>query len=280
MMLSLILPLLLTNAASSSSTPSHHPAQQLKRIHCLQYPNSPGCFSAESAYVDAICQPITPKGDVDLSALCNIFAILGGECELGVAFNASEARNPYFAPGRGWHYSQRSEKQRLCLCESQFWDAWRGRQACKRSHGGPANWDGAMPDEIVSSMNSAYCAAAATPTVGFWKFVNKWEVGEPAFSSFESEADKQAKTSVFSDPIGSQTAVSLYYTPRVTGFAALDVAALTRGASATHTDVWHGQVVATMSTIDLRRVEDRRHPRPKHRRWRRQRNQGVRVPAQ
>lgn len=52
----------------------------------------------------------------------------------------------------------------------------------------------------------------------------------------------QAKTSSYSDPLSGKTAVSLYYTPTITGNAVFNIAEVTHGAMPTTTNVVHGQI--------------------------------------
>ena len=90
-------------------------------------------------------------------------------------------------------------------------------------------------------MSSSYCAATSTPTVGIPGMISGW-YNRPRATSALGSAIAAAKTSIYSDPLSGKTAVSLYYTPTVTGTAVFNIAGVTHGATPTTTDVVHGQI--------------------------------------
>ena len=216
-------------------------------VTLLEDSTRPKCSSpsdslfCEADYLTQICRPLNSTGYVDLNAPCNVLDLLNIECiyglqhlDLGKDYDFSSPKNEHFI-------EQHTASQRLCACESQFWDSLQGCAACYREHGGGMEYT--APSSYISSMSSAYCAATATPTLGLIDFEESWYTIS-AFSSILSSATAEAKTSTFSDPIGNKTAVSLYYTPEVTGTAALHVG-LKANSTPTSTNVVNGQIVPT-----------------------------------
>ncbi|KAK3686745.1 hypothetical protein LTR37_019495 [Vermiconidia calcicola] len=185
-------------------------------------------------YVSSICMPVNGTGDADYSAPCNVVQALQYQCIYGVPLD--ESTNSRARP-------QANSTQRLCACQSQMFDMLHGCLACYEEHGMPGGLG--VSDDVISTASSEYCAASATPSLGLAEYLFQF-ASDPEVSSLASSVRAAASTS-FTDPIGNQTAVSLYYTPQVTGSAALDVPDLTRGATATTTNVVDGQVVATAS---------------------------------
>lgn len=134
---------------------------------------------------------------------------------------------------------QSNSTQRLCVCQSQFWSLLNGCLACYVAHGaGPNNGLGSVSKSSLSSLSSAYCAASATPSQGLFEVV---------YSLAPTNAVAPSATSSYSDPMGSKTEVSYYYTPSVTGTAAWMVAQATgmSMASFTTTNIMSGQIVPT-----------------------------------
>ena len=139
---------------------------------------------------------------------------------------------------------QSNNSQRLCACESQYWDSLKGCTACYRKHGEDSEF---LKPEFMSSISSAYCAATATPSLGLIDYLERQVVSKALEYSSNSSSGMTPSTS-FSDPMGTKTAVSLYYTPGVTGPRALDIGSLTGGAKMTTTNIVNGQIVATGGT--------------------------------
>lgn len=200
---------------------------------CKKHPNGRDC---ESEYLQDICAPNALTADFNFDAPCNIGVYIAYECTYGqkIHVNNTGLEKPSSKP-------QSSSAQRLCVCESLYFDAVQGCEDCYEAHGA-----GLVPHSVLSSMSSAYCAATATPTVGILEFGQDF-LAKPQFSSIFS-SNSAAATSTFSDPIGNKTDVTLYWTAPVSGTAILDVGAFTGTAKPTTTNVQNGQIVATAST--------------------------------
>ena len=105
-----------------------------------------------------------------------------------------------------------------------------------------------VPVEFITSMSSAYCAATATPTLGLLAYQDSFR-SKPQFKSIFGSTTGEAKaTQTFSDPLANSTAVRLYFTPAVTGSAALDIGVFTETVKPSTTSVKDGQIVATANT--------------------------------
>lgn len=204
---------------------------------CKKHPNGKDC---EFEYLQSICRPESSTGDINLDAPCNIYPYIAIECVYGQ--KPHMIKNGLETPkGK----PQSNSTQRLCICESSYWDAVQGCEECFTKHGGSGQ-EAPLPSNLISSMSSAYCAATATPTLGLSEFQASY-LNRPQFSSIFS-SNSATPTSTFSDPIGNKTDVSLYWTAPVTDTAILDVGAFTGTAKPTTTNVQKGQIVATAST--------------------------------
>ena len=211
--------------------------------YCSTHPNDETC---QAIYLTSVCEPRNSTGGLDYNAPCNIWSALMFECTYGnetLDLNETNAYTSFLDLGK----PQSNSSQRLCTCESQFWDSYQGCKACYEAHGS----DNSQASNQVSSISSAYCAATATPTLGLIDFWVSW-LEKPAKASILSSHSTRTKSSAFSDPIGNKTAVSLYYTPAVTGTAALDIAGLTDGATRSTTNILNGQIVPTTSVTTTR----------------------------
>lgn len=208
-----------------------------------------------------VCMPTNSSQLPDLNAPCNAVAIIEVQCVYGPSAlntlygqNAKRALNhlarrqdktspnPYNGPadtGDDGNLPELSNStQRDCTCQSQFFDQVSGCLDCYVAHGGSAEDDvGVTPDQI-KSISSSYCAASNTPTLGLAEYLYK--IASQLPSSTGSASSSQTH-----DPLGNRTAVSLYFTPSVTGSAAYIIADATNTAK-TSTDK-SGQIVPTMS---------------------------------
>ena len=132
-----------------------------------------------------------------------------------------------------------NEAERLCACQSQLWNQLRGCNACYMARGAPVGLSGYLADDQIGSMSSAYCAVTATPTAGLFDYLME---GNAHMVGMYSTVAK----SKFSDPLSSSTAVSLYFTPSITGSAVTEAASAGNATTSTHTS--NGQVVATATS--------------------------------
>lgn len=144
---------------------------------------------------------------------------------------------------------QSNETQRVCVCESQFWDQVSGCFACYKKHGSLV-LEGSIPDSVLSSASSTYCAASATASFGLADFLYSIAIGVIPTATAPATGTGTASVK-YADPIGNKTEVSYYYTQAVTGTAAWSVVQPTGtsgSASYTTTNVQDGQIRPTAST--------------------------------
>jgi hypothetical protein len=206
---------------------------------CKKDPNSMQC---EFDYLDSVCQPDWMSGeDWTANAPCNVQGYLFYACQYGQQLHAN--KTGVKIPNGPM---QSNNTQRLCICESQYFEAVEGCMDCYKAHGASEGFGFALPHSLISSMSSTYCAATATPTLGLSDFQLSF-MEKPQFKSLFSSNTAKA-TSTFSDPLGNKTDVSLYYTGAATGSAALDIGKFTGTASPTTTAIEKGQIVETAST--------------------------------
>lgn len=220
--------------------------------------SSPSEFSDPT---EEACNPNNSTGMPDFNAPCNAVTAVEYQCIYGPDYlTAALNAGPYNRLRRRQSSSdddgsddddslpmQSNSTQRTCICESQFFDQVKGCTACYTAHGAPSDVDeGLVDDKAIASLSSAYCAASATPTLGLADFLFQWA------DSYNASHPATATASTMSDPIGNKTAVSLYYTPSVTGTAAWIVAEATSGASSgmgtfASENTVSGMIVATAS---------------------------------
>ena len=187
---------------------------------------------------------------------CHIADLIQYECLYGAEEGASifqglfSGTSPTAEP-RG------KDQQRICICESQWFDQIVGCGRCEYLHGGGPNPLAYLGDSAVSSMSSSYCAVTATPTQGLVDYYSEWTKGSlapPWLKSMISAASSRFKdplstgyTMTSSYGLGStiRTAVEYYFTPSVTGTEASKVKAITGSAGSTVWKTADGQIVAT-----------------------------------
>lgn len=191
--------------------------------------------------LNEVCTPSTANAIMNLTFPCNQNDVIELQCYYGRTFDEiwnSTAGD--YANTTGWT-PQDPLNQRLCACESEFFDTLVGCQACYAAHGDGV---GRLSNAEISSMSSSYCAASSTPTVGLLHMMSDFYLSPGVVSSMESQVSA-ARTSTYSDPLAGSTAVSCYYTPSVTGTAVFNIAGVTQGAKPTETNVEHGQITAS-----------------------------------
>lgn len=161
--------------------------------------------SVDDALTDliAICSPTnSTTHERSLDYPCNAYFATVDKC----TWNAG--------PDEGLDYDaeQPAETQRDCFCQSQHIDQVAGCMACYKAHGGVEgeHW---YDLDIIESGMSDYCDAEATPTQGYQSMVDDLLTSETPVTATESWT--------FSDPLADVTEVASYYTPAVTGTAAI-----------------------------------------------------------
>ncbi|KAH9828179.1 hypothetical protein Tdes44962_MAKER02542 [Teratosphaeria destructans] len=198
-------------------------------------------------YLQSVCMPLNSTSEPDLSAPCWQDYAITYECAYGSPGLSAALEN---ANTDGYGISDdavplSNETQRDCVCSSQFFAAIEGCSECYKAHGASEddNPAYAAATSVLESFSSSYCAVTNTPTVGLADALYELVTASALTASVETAAE----TSTFSDPIGNSTAVSLYWTPSVTGSAAWYVAEATETAGSETASVRTsaGQIVAT-----------------------------------
>lgn len=216
--------------------------------------------SPYSSPVEKACNPNNSTGKPDFNAPCNAVKAIEYQCiygpdylqkalsytENGGSYNRMMMKrqsNNENSDDDGGLKMQSNSTQRTCICESQFFDLINGCSSCYTAHGDAGGFDESIIDEkAIASLSSAYCAVSATP-VGLADYLFEWASNYS--SSYPASASVTSSSSM-SDPIGNKTAVSLYFTPSVTGSAAWVIAAETSGSSTSENTV-SGQIAPTAS---------------------------------
>ncbi|KAM3423492.1 hypothetical protein BST61_g920 [Cercospora zeina] len=158
-------------------------------------------------------------GFPDLDVPCNAVSAIQAQCMYGIDSNdlwnlsdGNEGVEPNEPPMQSY------ESQRVCVCESQFWDQLAGCVACYQAHAPDAALRENLPATRLTSASSSYCAASATATIGLADYLLR--LGDGLESTAAGSTPMETSTVNFRDPIGNETEVSYYYTAAVTGSAA------------------------------------------------------------
>lgn len=225
-----------------------------RQIQCSG-PDTHLCLQEQSTYINSICNPKNSSdGHLDFDAPCNAITAIKYQCIWGAAgYNAvtSNTGGSLDTLENGGTAAFSNISQQVCICQSQFFDQWQGCEDCIEAHGA-AKWETTygssawVPKSVIQSFSSSYCAANATPSVGF---------AHAQLSAVAKYASTRSRASVsFSDPVGTLTAVSWYFKPKITGSQAWVLAQATETVSSgasTETTVSGsaatsgGQIVAT-----------------------------------
>ena len=236
-------PTVITNILPFANTAS---TDVNKSSLCSIHPFAQQCIQPELQHLNSICIPEDTNATTALSFPCIEHSIISEQCYYGRPFaevwNARSGTSISNDETAKWK-PQSPSNQRLCVCESHFFDTLVGCGACYQAHGaGPGFY---YPEHAVSSTSSSYCAATATPSVGMHGMLQSWDHDRPEATSVLSSIVAAAKTTTYSDPLAGSTAVYLYYTPTVTGSAVFDIGGATHGAKPTTTNVVDGQITAS-----------------------------------
>ena len=189
-----------------------------------------------------VCLPTNSTGFPDLNAPCNAWSRIQQLCVYGEQIRSildSADLNDYSQVGTGDMKEHSPGYQRDCICSSQQFDQMRGCMACYDAHGGDSQ--AIFEPQAIESFSSSYCAASATPTVGYPSAILGVIGGAEETGSASS-----GLSSSNSGSIGTQTDVSMYYTAAASGSDAWDVV-LPTGSSATFSNLStsDGQIVPT-----------------------------------
>lgn len=207
---------------------------------------------AISNYLTEVCLPTNASGSPDLNAPCAAVQLITAECVYGAAglqqiAGGTDPESSYRFEGDASTLD--NSTQRTCVCESQFYNQLVGCNDCYKAHGAPPSGiNGYLSEDFLHSASSSYCAVTNTPTAGFADVLYAYATGSYA-SSIVAAASTASSTSSFSDRLGNRTAVSLYFTPSVTGSAAWVVAEATESASTGSTSGSGSVISLSMSTM-------------------------------
>jgi hypothetical protein len=214
-------------------------------------------------HVNSICSPMLPNGAIDLNAPCNQAHAITQECLHGApglavveAPQSDDSTSVSSDNSDGPIFSNIT--QRDCICESRYFAAEAECGLCQIAHGiyGSQSVNVTAVTAFHAALSTSYCAVTNTPTLGF---------AEVLFQSVQNALSQATTTisnptSLYTDPLGNNTAVSAYYTPSVTGSAAWLVAqgtqtpsnatltsGMTSSSSGAIVMTSNGQIVATAS---------------------------------
>ena len=196
--------------------------------------------SSEDVY-EKICMPTNSTGFPDFSAPCNSWSRTQQLCVYG-----EQIRPIVDDPGLNNYEKVDGESmkqhsfgfQRDCICQSQVFDQMRGCMTCNDALGGDSG--SIIASSAIESFSSSYCAVATTPTRGYVAAINS------VLAEVAEQTDVPTSSSSSPNHFGSETDVSLYYTPSATGASAWDVG-LPTGVSAAFSSLHTsgGQIVPT-----------------------------------
>lgn len=233
-------------------------------------------YDEVSDYLRSVCWPVDDaSGEVNYEAPCNAMEAIMQQCTHGPATvdvannieaNTTNATNITTSDSttatpvlrinlQDFAFTEPlfgSLAQRDCFCASPYFDNVLGCSACMFEHGGSEDYD-AVPQPFIQSLSRDYCRLTATPTAGLADILADWQypTTDAAF------ATAPAPLSAFSDPIGTDTAVSHYWTAKFTGTAGyvVDFTNASGNASVSFAAPiktnWDGIIVAASDTAAL-----------------------------
>lgn len=196
---------------------SHH--VNAASFHATNHGNT--AYSSAASIKDVCFPDITDK-QAALAYPCNAAYSILIECTYGPQSPMALGRGSGNMGPDAKAKQQSNSTQRLCACDSHLFHEWMGCAACFEAHGSHM-----VDDGYVEKVSSSYCAASGTPTealrvvaMPLVRGIRHGNLGAPAMG-------------VNKDPLSGSTAVSLYFTPPVTGSAAWQVPEITNSAGKT-----------------------------------------------
>jgi hypothetical protein len=167
--------------------------------------------------VSDICLALDETGKSDMNLPCNQIVSIQYQC-LGGPKLGDSWRNQSFDNNDDSEETEilPNEAQRVCICQSQHNDLIKGCAECFRVHGGisPEN---SLTDDQIHEVMDKYCDANTPATESYADVVSQLLFMGPNWGEISNSS---ADSTTYSDPIGSATDVSLYFTASVTGSAA------------------------------------------------------------
>jgi hypothetical protein len=168
-------------------------------------------------YMSNVCMALDESGASDMNLPCNQIISIQYQCIYGAKYgdawrsrsfedieNDEDEEDPMLP----------NEAQRVCICQSQHNELAKGCIDCQKAHGGGGPEDYLSDDQMKEVMDK-YCDAN-TPATQPYAIAIAQEVVFMG-PDWDSILSGNATSTTYSDPIGSATDVSLYFTPSVTG---------------------------------------------------------------
>jgi hypothetical protein len=167
--------------------------------------------------VSDICLALDETGKSDMNLPCNQIVSIQYQC-LGGPKLGDSWRNQSFDNNDDSEETEilPNEAQRVCICQSQHNDLIKGCAECFRVHSGisPEN---SLTDDQIHEVMDKYCDANTPATESYADVVSQLLFMGPNWGEISNSS---ADSTTYSDPVGSATDVSLYFTASVTGSAA------------------------------------------------------------
>jgi hypothetical protein len=167
--------------------------------------------------VSDICLALDETGKSDMNLPCNQIVSIQYQC-LGGPKLGDSWRNQSFDNNDDSEETEilPNEAQRVCICQSQHNDLIKGCAECFRVHSGIAP-ENSLTDDQIHEVMDKYCDANTPATESYADVVSQLLFMGPNWGEISNSS---ADSTTYSDPVGSATDVSLYFTASVTGSAA------------------------------------------------------------
>jgi hypothetical protein len=165
-------------------------------------------------HISDVCMALDESGKGDMNLPCNQIISIQYQC-IGGSELGESWRNPSNDEEDVSDEEQAmlpNEAQRVCICQSQHNNVMKGCVECQKAHGGlaPEDW---ISDDQMKEIMDKYCDADTPATQPYAiAIAQALRFMGPQWGEIISP-----NSTTYSDPIGSATDVSLYFTPSVTG---------------------------------------------------------------
>jgi hypothetical protein len=179
--------------------------------------DSPSDFAE---YTSNVCMALDESGKSDMSLPCNQLVSIQYQCmggsKLGDSWRNASSNDEEAEDDDDPEETLPNEAQRVCICQSQHNDLMKGCADCHKVHGGIAPED-SLTDSQIHAVMDKYCDASTPANDSYANVVYQLAYMGPGWDEISSP---DSDSTTYSDPIGSATDVSLYFTASVTGSAA------------------------------------------------------------
>jgi hypothetical protein len=184
-------------------------------------------FSSDSPsdfadYISNVCMALDETVKSDMNLPCNQLISIQYQCiggsKLGDSWRDRSSDDEDVEDDDDDEEEQMlpNEAQRVCICQSQHNDLMKGCAECHRVHGGVAP-EKSLTDSQIHAVMDKYCDASTPANDSYANTIYKLAYMGPDWDDISSP---DSDSTTYSDPIGSATDVSLYFTASVTGSAA------------------------------------------------------------